>query len=188
MGPNVCECLRFVSRYGLGPGSKYLMRPATGRGGVSGSRGRLRGPVGLALGRVDGDAHGTDDRELHIAPCDVGLWDCGLCGWTEHTSAPSTALTANELSEASRSPRSGVGLGLGMLSLVVTVGVFARGHQRHARNWRRSRWRRGRGGSLRRHPAQFGVYHASNLLCAVTWAVKPWSVVRRSTRKSTAPA
>jgi hypothetical protein len=38
------------------------------------------------------------------------------------------------------------------------------------------------------HPARFGVYHASNLLCAVTWAVKPWSVVRRSTRKSTAPA
>src|SRR5258707_6794189 len=34
----------------------------------------------------------------------------------------------------------------------------------------------------------FGVYHASNLLCAVTWAVKPWSVVRRSTSKSTAPA
>lgn len=51
------------------------------------------------------------------------------------------------------------------------------------KDWRRSRWRRGRGGSLRRHPARFGVYHASNLLCAVTWTVKPWSVVRRSTKK-----
>jgi len=56
------------------------------------------------------------------------------------------------------------------------------------KDWRRSRWRRGRGGSLRRHPARFGVYHASNLLCAVTRTVKPWSVVRRSTKKSTAPA
>src|SRR5258707_11372168 len=53
---------------------------------------------------------------------------------------------------------------------------------------RRPRWRRGRrGGSLRRHPARFGVYHPPNLLCAaVTWTVKPWSVVRRSTKKSTA--